>query len=183
MGYRRYVLELARETGVAGYVRNEGDGSVAIFAQGDEVKLKEFLEKTRNPPPPARVREVKEVPAKADPRLRRFSIKFGSVQEELQEGFGAIQGEFGEYRNEFKDYRAEFRGFAARTDENFERLEEKYGEISEKLTNIMTALAEESKKSRGMLEVMKSESKQTGQMLSESLRLLKEAVDRMPRQA
>ncbi len=165
VGYRRFVLDTAQELGVAGYVRNEGDGSVAIFAQGDEVKLKEFLEKTRSPPSPAQVREMKELPAKADPRLTRFSIKFGTVQEELQEGFGAVQTEFQDYRGEFRDYREEFRDFAKRTDENFKTLGDRYGEISEKLTKI--------------LETLIAESAQTRQALNETMTLLREAVERI----
>ncbi|MBI3023871.1 MAG: hypothetical protein HYY68_09165, partial [Thaumarchaeota archaeon] len=99
------------------------------------------------------------------PNLRHFGIKFGTVQEELQEGFGAVQTEFQDYRGEFRDYRDEFRGFAQRTDENFKTLGDRYGEISEKLTKI--------------LETLIAESAQTRQALNETMGLLREAVERI----
>lgn len=162
-------------------MRNDAEGSVSIFVQGEKERLEEFVKKVRHAPSPAIVKELKEFGAKAKPKLRHFGIKFGSVQEELQEGFGAVQTEFQDYRQEFRAYRREFRGFADRTDENFKHLESRYGEISEKLTNIMNTLIEESKKTSEMLEVIKSDSRQTREMLSESMRLLKEAIDQMPR--
>jgi acylphosphatase len=201
VGYRRFLLDTALEEGVAGYAKNEKDGSVSVFAQGDAAKMVRFVKAARSPPSPVLVREVKEVPSRLLPNLKHFGIKFGSFAEELQEGFGAIQSEFNDYRQEFRDYkdefrdyrdefrdyrqefrdyREEFRGFAARTDGNFKELGQKYGEISEKLTRIMDALMEESKKSREMLEAMRQESKEGRETLAESLRLLREAVDRLP---
>ncbi len=176
VGYRRYVLEVGRELGVTGYVKNEPDGSVTVLAQGERTALKRFTKRLKGPPPPAEVEEVDESQAKAEPRLKNFSIKFGTVQEELQEGLGGMQTEFRDYRGEFRDYRKEFRGFATRTDDNFKALEQKYGEISEKLTRIMDALTEEAKKSREMLEAMREESRRNGEILNESMRLLREAV-------
>ncbi|MBI2649537.1 MAG: acylphosphatase [Thaumarchaeota archaeon] len=172
VGYRRFVLDTAQELGVAGYVRNEVNGSVVIFAQGESERMKELLKRLRSPPPPAMVKDIVQSGARARPNLRHFGIKFGTVQEELQEGFGAVQtefqdyrGEFRDYRDEFRDYRDEFRGFAKRTDENFKTLGERYGEISEKLTNI--------------LETLIAESTQTRQALNETMRLLREAVERI----
>ncbi len=166
VGYRKFLLDIAQEKGLAGYARNERDGSVTVLVQGAEARVKEFLAKARKPPPPALVREVRETVMKEKRGLVAFTIKFGSVQEELQEGFGAVQTEFRDYREEFRDYRKEFRGFADRTDENFKGLGEKldgfasetsrnfsvldgkYGEISAKLTGILEALERESVESR-----------------------------------
>jgi acylphosphatase len=141
VGYRKFVLDLAQEERLAGYARNERDGSVTILVQGAETRVKEFLAKARNPPPPALVKDFREAAVKTKRGLETFMIKFGSVQEELQEGFGAIQ-------TEFRDYRKEFRSFAGRTDENFGVLDRKYGEISAKLTGILEALEKESVESR-----------------------------------
>lgn len=69
------------------------------------------------------------------------------------------------FRREFKDYRGEFRDFVKRTDENFRTLGDRYGEISEKLTKI--------------LETLIAESTQTRQALNETMRLLREAVERI----
>jgi len=169
VGYRRYVLDLAQEEGLAGYVKNENDGSVTIFVQGNETGLAKFVKKAVKPPAPALVKEMKRLLARPDPKLKHFAIRFGSVQEELQEGFGAMQTEFqdyrgdfknfrsefrdfrsdfGDYRSEFRDYRKEFRGFAVRTDDNFKGLDEKYGAISQKLTNILETLQRESVETR-----------------------------------
>jgi acylphosphatase len=162
VGYRRYILDLAQEKGLAGYVRNEKDGSVTIFVQGEEKILSDFLAKVHNPPPPAFVKDVRKLSSKPYPGLKHFGIKFGSVSEELQEGFGAMQtefrdyrnefrdyrNEFRDYRNEFRDYREEFRGFAERTDNNFKELGNRYGEISEKLSTILDTLQRESAETR-----------------------------------
>ncbi len=173
VGYRRYVLELAQELGVSGYVENMPDGSVAVFAQADGETLEQFIDQLKSPPPPAEVRQVIQKPAKPNHRIRYFTIKYGKLGEELQEGFGAMEKvfrqywrEFRDYREEFRDYREEFREFAKRTDENFQRIMDRYGEISDKLTNI--------------LEVLVRESNETREKLNETMRLLREAVERLP---
>jgi len=216
VGYRRFVLDSAQELGVAGYVKNEKDGSVTVFAQGDDVVLERFVEVLKSPPPPALVRSVDVRDASPKPRLKYFVIKPSPLHEELQEGFGAMQsifmdywgefrdyrkefrdyrnefrsfvGEFRDFRNEFRDYREEFRSFvgefrdyrnefrgfvgefrefANRTDENFRLIMAKYGEISDKLTVI--------------LETLVRESRETREMLNETMRLLREALERLSR--
>ena len=216
VGYRGFVLDSAQELGVAGYVRNERDGSVKVFAQGDEAVLEKFVERLKSPLPPAQVRSVDVRDAAPKPRLKYFVIKPSPLAEELQEGFGAMQsvfmdywgefrdyrnefrsfvGEFRDYRNEFRsfvgefrsfvgefrdyreefrgfvgefrDYRGEFREFAKRTDENFRLILAKYGEISDKLTTI--------------LETLVRESRETREMLVESMRLLREVLGRFSR--
>jgi len=193
VGYRRFVLDSAQELGVAGYVKNEKDGSVTVFAQGDDGALERFLERLKSPPPPAQVRSVDARDAAPKPRLKYFVIKPSLLQEELQEGFGAMQsifmdywgefrdyrdefrsfvGEFRDYRDEFRsfvgefrDYRGEFREFAKRTDENFKLIMVKYGEISDKLTTI--------------LETLIKESRETRVMLNETMKLLREALEKL----
>ncbi|MCX8204971.1 MAG: acylphosphatase [Candidatus Nezhaarchaeota archaeon] len=190
VGFRRYVLDLAQELGLSGYVKNLPDGSVEILIQGGEELVKGFLEALKKPPPPAIVREVLEEKAEPRPEVKEFKIIYGELAEELQEGFGAMQsifteywrefrdywGEFREYRQEFRDfrgefreYRQEFREFVKRTDENFKLLFEKYGEISSKLTIILEALIRESKETR--------------EALNEALKLLREAVEKLSSRA
>lgn len=155
LGYRRLVLDTAQELGMVGYVKNEKDGSVTVFAQGEEPQLNQFLERIKAPPPPTSIKGFVEETAKLDPKIKFFEIRFGSMAEELQEGFGAMEkefrdyrGEFKDFRQEFRDYREEFRGFAERTDQNFKILEEKYGEISAKLTQVLETLQRESMETR-----------------------------------
>ncbi len=42
--YRDYVVSMAEELGVFGYVQNQSDGSVLVVAQGEPDTLKEMVE-------------------------------------------------------------------------------------------------------------------------------------------
>lgn len=179
VGYRRHVLDIAQELGIAGYARNEKDGSVIIFAQAEEEMLESFLKTVQNPPPPAQVRSIEMREVKPNPCFKTFEIKYGKLTDELQEGFGATQTVFINYWAEFKDYRQEFKEFAKKTDENFKTILDKYGEIPEKLTRHMEIMTEESKKTTEMLETMKREFIETRERLDNSLTLLREAVERL----
>jgi acylphosphatase/uncharacterized protein YdcH (DUF465 family) len=193
VGYRRYVLDKAQELGVAGFIENLEDGSVRLFAQAEDDVLEQFLQAVRNPPPPAIVRSVEELPARPDRKLKSFRIKYGRLADELQEGFGAMQSvfmqywdEFRDYRREFREYREEFREFAKRTDENFRQILDKYGEISaklteisERLTRLMEAFAEETKRSRENFEVLMRESAESREKLSTAIELLRLTVEKL----
>jgi acylphosphatase len=111
VGYRRFVLDSAQELGLSGYVRNEKDGSVTVFVQGDDAVVEKFIEMLKSPPQPAYVRSVDIKEVKPKPRLKYFAIKPSPLHEELQEGFGAMQSIFMDYWGEFRDYRQEFRDF------------------------------------------------------------------------
>jgi acylphosphatase len=181
VGYRRFVLDSAQELGLSGHVKNEKDGSVTVFAQGDEAILEKFIDMLKSPPPPAYVKSIDVKEAKPRQAMKYFTIRPSPLHEELQEGFGAMQSifmeywrEFRDYRDEFRDYRnefrsfvSEFRDFARRTDENFKLIMEKYGEISEKLTTI--------------LETLTRESRETREMINETMKLLKEALEKLSR--
>ena len=172
VGFRRYVLDLAQDLGLIGYAKNLPDGSIEIFVQGERKQLSKFLEMVKQRPPPAIVREVKEKETSINPEIREFKTIYGELADELQEGFGAMQTifteywkEFRDYRQEFRDYRQEFGDFVSRTDENFKLISHKYGEISEKLTVI--------------LETLIKESKETREMLNETMKTLKEALEKL----
>ena len=160
VGYRRFVLDSAQELGLSGHVKNEKDGSVTIFVQGDEAILEKFIEMLKSPPPPAYVKSIDVREAKPRQAMKYFTIRPSPLHEELQEGFGAMQSIFMEYWREFRE-------FARRTDENFKIMMEKYGEISEKLTTI--------------LETLTRESRETREMLNETMKLLKEALEKLSR--
>jgi len=51
VGYRRFVLDSAQELGLPGYVKNEKDGSVTIFVQGDDAIVEKFIEMLESPHP------------------------------------------------------------------------------------------------------------------------------------
>ena len=111
VGYRRYILDLAQELGVSGYIKNMDDGTVRIFCQAPPTILQQFIEEAKNPPPPAQIKQFEIKETKPRPKLKTFKIRYGPLQEELQEGFGAMQSIFMDYWKEFRDYRSEFRDY------------------------------------------------------------------------
>ena len=58
VGYRMFALEAARGLNVAGYVRNEYDGSVSVLAAGPRGALERLLAALRRGPAHARVDHV-----------------------------------------------------------------------------------------------------------------------------
>ncbi len=58
VGYRDATLRLACELGVMGWVRNEGDGSTRVHAEGPERVVEELISFLEDGPPAARVSEV-----------------------------------------------------------------------------------------------------------------------------
>ena len=196
VGFRRYVQDVGQEEGVSGHVRNEDDGSVTVFAQGERGRLDAFFARIRQAEPPVAIRSIEVRGARPKPRMKKgFRTVSANLGDDFNEGMGAMQsefrdyrsefkgfhGEFRDYRSEFRDYRAEFRGFAERTDSNFRTMNDKYGEISAKLSAIMDGLADLAKRSQEMLESMRREEKETAASLNESLRLLRDAVERLPK--
>ena len=186
VGFRRYVLDLAQDLNLTGHAKNLPDGSIQIFIQGEKEPLSKFFQMLKQPPPPTSIREIKEEETATNPEIKEFKLIYGELSEELQEGFGAMQTiftdywrefrdyrgefkgfkeEFRDYRGEFTDYRQEFRDFTKRTEENFKLISDKYGEISEKLTVILETLIRESRESR--------------EMLNETIKSLKEAVQKL----
>lgn len=155
VGYRRTVAKIARRMKISGFVKNQKDGRVLIFAQGNLQQLNEFIDTVRINEPPIKVEDIEKKERKQVARYYTFIIKPGSMIEELQEGLGAdeeqlrsLNNNFNDYRKEFTDYRGEFKEFAGRTDENFRTLGDKYGEISAKLTQVLETLERESTETR-----------------------------------
>ncbi len=234
VGYRAWVRLFARRLGVEGLVRNLGDGSVEVFAQGSRQALEEFLDrivvKGRLEDPLSLHVEDRDVYWESEPEYRPawrgfvgfeidygveglgvvdaetleslewsklqfagmgrvFREELGGVRGEIgglkdevggvrgevkglrgefrdfRKEFGDFSDEFKDYRGEFRDYREEFRGFSGRTDENFRLMSNRYGEISDKLTVI--------------LETLVRESRETREMLNETMKGLKEALERL----
>lgn len=56
--YRGSMQEEARRLGVAGWARNERDGSVAAEVEGERAAVEALVSWARQGPPGARVREV-----------------------------------------------------------------------------------------------------------------------------
>jgi acylphosphatase len=209
VGYRRHVLDSAQELGLSGYVRNEKDGSVTVFVQGDDAAVEKFIGKLKTPPQPAHVKSLEVKDARPRPALKYFMIKPSPLHEELQEGFGAMQsifidywgefrgfvgefrgfvgefrgfvGEFRDYRQEFRDYRQEFRDFR----EEFRDYRNEFREFARRTDDnfkaIMEKYGEISEKLTTILETLTRESRETREMLNETMKLLREALEKLSR--
>ncbi len=75
VGFRWFVDNEARQLGLAGWVRNNFDGTVEALAIGSEDQLRAFRRKLQQGPRAARVDEVKELPAEPVPGLNTFRIE------------------------------------------------------------------------------------------------------------
>ncbi|RMF94523.1 MAG: acylphosphatase [Candidatus Schekmanbacteria bacterium] len=58
VGFRYYTVREARRIGVFGYVKNEYDGSVFAYAEGDEEDVDSFVESLKRGPSSAVVESV-----------------------------------------------------------------------------------------------------------------------------
>ena len=58
VGFRYFVLRIARAADLKGYVRNLSDGRVEFLLQGPEAGIADALEQIRRGPPHARVTEL-----------------------------------------------------------------------------------------------------------------------------
>lgn len=75
VGFRWYVMEIARELGLSGWVRNRPDGIVELAAAGDSAALAKLEAAVAAGPGGARVEEVRKLaPANADSLERPFAI-------------------------------------------------------------------------------------------------------------
>jgi acylphosphatase len=75
VGFRAFVRRLARDCGVAGWVRNDPDGAVSVLAAGSDEALERFRAGLGQGPPGARVASVEEAPAEP-PAGSGFDLRF-----------------------------------------------------------------------------------------------------------
>jgi acylphosphatase len=75
VGFRWFVEYEARQLGLAGWVRNNIDGSVEVLAMGSGQQHAALLGKLHDGPRAARVDDVKELPAEPVPGLTTFRIE------------------------------------------------------------------------------------------------------------
>lgn len=72
VGCRYKIERIANELGIRGWVRNVGDSSVEVVAQGDN--LLEFHERIKKLPPPIRIDRMEEGFLELDNYYDRFII-------------------------------------------------------------------------------------------------------------
>jgi acylphosphatase len=75
VGFRWFVDYEARQLGLAGWVRNNMDGSVEVLAMGSEQQHSALRDKLHDGPRAARVDDVKELPAEPIAGLTNFRIE------------------------------------------------------------------------------------------------------------
>lgn len=69
VGYRAFVLQKAIELSVKGYVRNQSDGSVLVYAMGTNLQLDEFLQWCQSGSPLAKVNKLEVQLATCNDRI------------------------------------------------------------------------------------------------------------------
>ncbi|MDP9206408.1 MAG: acylphosphatase [Gemmatimonadota bacterium] len=70
VGFRWYVVEMARELRLAGWVKNRADGNVELAAAGDADALARLEAAVTAGPPGARVTDVRRLAAVASGSLQ-----------------------------------------------------------------------------------------------------------------
>ena len=75
VGFRFFVEREAHMLGVAGWVRNNSDGSVEVLAMGSREQLMGLRGRLREGPRAARVDDVDESEARPVPGLNTFCIE------------------------------------------------------------------------------------------------------------
>ncbi|HTR66268.1 MAG TPA: acylphosphatase [Terriglobales bacterium] len=75
VGFRWFVEREAHMLAIAGWVRNNADGSVEVLAQGTRDQLSGLRSRLRQGPRAARVDDVEESEARVAPSLSTFRIE------------------------------------------------------------------------------------------------------------
>jgi acylphosphatase len=76
VGFRAFVARLGVSTGVHGAVRNDPDGAVTCFAEGDHAALEPFRRGLERGPARARVDRVEESDLASPPDPGGFDLSF-----------------------------------------------------------------------------------------------------------
>ena len=76
VGYRYFVLQLARKLNLTGYVRNLRDGRVEVAAEGDEQALKSLLVELQKGPAGASVVQVETKWQETMGGFAAFEVKY-----------------------------------------------------------------------------------------------------------
>lgn len=74
VGYREWAIRTARAAGLAGWVRNRGDGSVEAQVQGDTPACERFVEGCRRGPRAARVERIEIARSPLQGDLAQFEV-------------------------------------------------------------------------------------------------------------
>ena len=76
VGYRFTTQSVGSRLGLTGWVRNQHDGSVLVWAQGSREVIARFVGFLEKGPPAARVRAVDTTEQSVDPALDEFTVRY-----------------------------------------------------------------------------------------------------------
>ncbi|MGH9430989.1 MAG: acylphosphatase [Terriglobia bacterium] len=76
VGYRYFAEKAATRLGIRGYVKNLWDGSVEVYAVGEESELEAFKRQLAEGPRAARVTEIEESEEVVRSDYRRFVVEY-----------------------------------------------------------------------------------------------------------
>ncbi|MBI2440775.1 MAG: acylphosphatase [Lentisphaerae bacterium] len=76
VGFRFFCVDLARQHGIRGWVRNTEDGAVEVMAEGEEADLKLFVQGCRRGPRGALVRDCQETNEPPAEMFDSFEVTF-----------------------------------------------------------------------------------------------------------
>lgn len=76
--YRDFACEKARDLGVYGWVRNNSDGTVEIFCQGNSTNVQLFIDSCSSGPMAAKVTdmEIQKQPLDGEELYDSFEVKY-----------------------------------------------------------------------------------------------------------
>jgi len=75
VSYRYFAKKEALNLDLTGWAKNEHDGTVSIFIQGDSQKAQEFVDWTKEGSPMATVENVSVNVAEPDENIKNFEVK------------------------------------------------------------------------------------------------------------
>ncbi len=76
VGFRYFVVREAQRFGLHGYTRNERDGSVEVLAQGPRPALERLLDRLRQGPSAAYVRDVRVTWGRPSEHIGGFHVRW-----------------------------------------------------------------------------------------------------------
>ena len=79
VGFRRFVLRYAELLNLSGWVRNKSDGSVELYAEGEQANIVSFIEQCRKGPLFASVFNIDFLPVTRQDKSMTFSGMFKVV--------------------------------------------------------------------------------------------------------
>jgi acylphosphatase len=75
VSYRYFAKKEAKKLGLVGWAKNEHDGTVSIFVQGDPENIQHFVDWCKEGSPMATVEDIKVEKAEFAENIREFEVK------------------------------------------------------------------------------------------------------------